>query len=116
MLFNDISMIYVASLCHYYKYRIISKNHHPLNSMDSSQARRANSPGSFVHTYNKFYEPNSGLSMGPPLSSPLADIFISYLIEPILSSQVNKKHIFFWYRYVNDILPYFIGTKSYLNI
>jgi hypothetical protein len=53
--------------------------------------------------------------MGSPLSPLLADIFMSHLEEKILHSDLAKKHVKFWYRYVDDVLAFFKGTSRQLD-
>lgn len=64
---------------------------------------------------NKFYIQNSGLAMGAPLSPLLADIFMSHVEEVIMSSHEAKNYIKFWYRYVDDVLACFTGTRRQLS-
>lgn len=64
---------------------------------------------------NKFYLQHTGLPMGSPLSPLLADIFMSYIENKILNSNLGKNHIHFWYRYVDDVLACFKGTNRQLQ-
>jgi Reverse transcriptase (RNA-dependent DNA polymerase) len=53
--------------------------------------------------------------MGSPLSPLLADIFMDNLEQKILLTNLAKKHIIFWYRYVDDILVGFNGTNRQID-
>lgn len=53
--------------------------------------------------------------MGNPLSPLLADIFVNHL-ELIIHKHPQIQHFIYWYRYVDDILTCFTGTKRQLNI
>ena len=65
---------------------------------------------------DKFYQQNQGLAMGSPLSPFLADVFINHLEESQISqNDLFRKHIFKWYRYVDDIFAIFQGTSTDLN-
>lgn len=65
--------------------------------------------------YNdEFYKQKDGLAMGSPLSPLLAQIFMSDFEESILNAPFTK-NISFWYRYVDDILVGFTGTKDELT-
>ena len=65
---------------------------------------------------SKFYEQTNGLAMGSPLSPLLADLFMSNIVKLIMDSELSKKHILFWYRYVDDIFACFKGTDRQIDI
>jgi hypothetical protein len=51
--------------------------------------------------------------MGSPISSLLADVFMSGLEEEIFTSnQIYTQHIQYWYRYVDDILCLWTGSTE----
>ena len=65
---------------------------------------------------NKCFEFADGLPMGSPLSPLLAEIFMNFFEQTILSSNNPYfRHIVFWYRYVDDILCLWNGTDRLLN-
>ena len=54
--------------------------------------------------------------MGSPLSPFLADVFINHLeVTKISTNTLYHKHIFKWFRYVDDIFAIFEGTPDDLN-
>lgn len=64
---------------------------------------------------NKYYFQNSGLPMGSPLSPLMADIFMDNFETKILCSNLSKKHVLFWYRYVDDVIVGFHGTNRQID-
>lgn len=65
---------------------------------------------------SKFYSQNSGLPMGSPLSPLLSDIFMDHLEnEIILNNDLSKKHVIFWFRFVDDIIVGFNGTNRQIE-
>ena len=65
---------------------------------------------------NTYYTQNTGLPMGSPLSPLIADIFMDNLETYFLKTPISKKHIIFWFRYVDDVLVGFNGTDRQLDI
>jgi len=64
---------------------------------------------------NKIYSQTDGLQMGDPLSPLLANLFMDHFEQLLSQSELFKKHITFWYRYVDDVLAGFVGTDRQLN-
>lgn len=64
---------------------------------------------------NQYYIQNTGLPMGSPLSPLLADIYMNEMEVNLLKSPHAKKHILFWFRYVDDILVGFQGTDRQME-
>jgi hypothetical protein len=63
-----------------------------------------------------YYKQKEGLAMGSPLSPILAEIFMDHLEEKIFNSNHQyTKNIFYWFRYVDDILCCWIGTLRQLD-
>lgn len=63
----------------------------------------------------KIYIGKEGLAMGNPLSPLASEIFMDYL-ESKVRAHPYFKLFMFWYRYVDDILTIFLGTKRQLQI
>ncbi|KYB24903.1 hypothetical protein TcasGA2_TC034921, partial [Tribolium castaneum] len=61
-----------------------------------------------------FYAQDSGLAMGSSLSPLLAEIFMTKLEKQIFARQESDK-IIFWYRYVDDVLALFKGSRADLD-
>jgi hypothetical protein len=57
----------------------------------------------------KFYEPNSGVAMGSPLSEILAKIFLQHLEQHGIKQLLECGNITYYNRYVDDI---FITTRQ----
>jgi hypothetical protein len=51
----------------------------------------------------KFYKPTSGVAMGSPLSSTIAEIFLQDLEQNRLQHLLDGKKIMYYNRYVDDI-------------
>lgn len=65
---------------------------------------------------NKYFSFTDGLPMGSPLSPLLAEIFMNFFEQTILSSNNPYfRHVIFWYRYVDDILCLWNGTDRLLT-
>ena len=65
-------------------------------------------------TYNnKYYTQNHGLTMGSPISSILAEVFLQHLEKTkILTNNDRHSHkILYWHRYADDILILYRGNK-----
>lgn len=58
---------------------------------------------------NTFYKQKQGLAMGSPLSPLMAELFMEEIEKTIFESPLSQK-IFFWYRYVDDILICYSGN------
>ena len=72
---------------------------------------------SFFRFENEFYEQVSGLAMGCPLSSFLANIFLEHVESEMLSS-FDGISPSFWWRYVDDVLclvPKTFELKKFLS-
>ena len=63
---------------------------------------------------NNIYILEQGIAMGSPLSSFLADIYMSYIEEKIEKLNLFK-FIKYWGRYVDDILVIWYGNEENLN-
>lgn len=61
-----------------------------------------------------FYQQENGLAMGSPLSGLLSDIFMHNLEDNNIINDSNpfRNKIIYWYRYVDDIICLFNGTKE----
>ena len=72
---------------------------------------------SFCQFGNDYFEQISGLAMGCPLSSFLANIFLEHVESELLPS-FNGISPTFWWRYVDDILslvPKNFDLKNFLH-
>lgn len=61
---------------------------------------------------DKFYQPNKGTTMGSPLSSLIAEIFLQYYEDHIIKNNLENKKIIFYNRYVDNILIIFDSWKT----
>ena len=59
---------------------------------------------------NKIYQPKKGVSMGSPISSTIAEIFLDRLENIHIKQLLDTKKIIFYTRYVDDILIIFDTT------
>jgi hypothetical protein len=57
----------------------------------------------FQHN-NQFYQPNKVITMGSPISSTLAEIYLQYLEEKCIKHCLKHKDIVYYKRYVDDLL------------
>jgi predicted lactoylglutathione lyase len=57
----------------------------------------------FQHNH-QFYQPNKGITMGSPISSTLAEIYLQYLEEKYMKHYLEHKDIVYYRRYVDDLL------------
>lgn len=64
---------------------------------------------------NNFYSQSSGLAMGSPISPILAEFFMDYMEESIEKLK-SFKNVFFYRRYVDDILIIWTGTNRQLHM
>lgn len=62
-----------------------------------------------------FYSQPTGLPMGAPTSPLFADIFMTNLEKTFLHLPQFKPHISFFYRYVDDIICLWTGTRRQLD-
>jgi hypothetical protein len=65
---------------------------------------------------DSFYVQKSGLPMGSPLSPLMADIFLDELENRIFIVSKFKNNIHFWYRYVDDVVCLWTGSRRQLNM
>ncbi|XP_023722175.1 uncharacterized protein LOC111872459 [Cryptotermes secundus] len=68
--------------------------------------------------YNdKFYKPNSGVAMGSPLSSLMAEVFLQHFEQREVKHLLEDKRIIYYNRYVDDIILIYnqlIVTPQYI--
>jgi len=57
----------------------------------------------FQHN-NQFYQLDKGITMGSPISSTLAEIYLQYLEEEYIKHCLEHKDIVYYRRYVDDLL------------
>jgi hypothetical protein len=60
----------------------------------------------------KIYQPEKGISMGSPISSLIAEIFLRNYEDKYIKQFLEAKNIIFYARYVEDILIIFDKTKT----
>jgi hypothetical protein len=53
---------------------------------------------------NKIYQPDKGVSMGSPISSTSAEIFLQHFEDIHIKQLLDMKNIIFYTHYVDDIL------------
>jgi len=53
---------------------------------------------------NQIYQPEKEVSMGSPISSTIAEIFLQHLENTHIKQLLNTKNIILYTRYVHDIL------------
>ncbi|XP_021935838.1 uncharacterized protein LOC110837712 [Zootermopsis nevadensis] len=61
---------------------------------------------------DKYWQQNTGLPMGAPTSSILSEIFLQYLEHNNIINILNKNHIQYYSRYVDDILIIYNTEKT----
>jgi hypothetical protein len=65
----------------------------------------------FKHN-NQFYQPDTGIAMGSPISSLLAEILLQYFEETHMKHHLEHKDIIYYKRYVDDICIIYDQTKT----
>jgi hypothetical protein len=60
---------------------------------------------------NRYYKPPTGIAMGSPLSTTMAEIYLQYIEEMFIKHWLETREIIFYRRYV-DILILFDTTKT----
>ena len=65
---------------------------------------------------NKFYIQKKGLPMGSSMSPIMAEIYMNYFENKIMSTVKNKDKIKKWMRYVDDILLIWEGDDEELKV
>ena len=68
------------------------------------------------HFQGKTYQFPDGLPMGGPLSSLVADAFLSHMEDQLLRDPAISQNIVFYKRYVDDILCIWNGSDEQLNL
>jgi hypothetical protein len=53
---------------------------------------------------NRIYQQETGIAMGSPISSTIADIYLQYLENIYIRHWLDSKEILFYKRYADDIL------------
>ena len=97
---------------------LLFQNHtHPTIINEIIEALTICSSQNYFEFNNKLYRQHSGLAMGSPLSPLLAEIFMDQF-ENILFNSENPliNNIFYWYRYVDDIICCWLGTQRQLSL
>jgi len=61
------------------------------------------------------YQPNQGITMGSPISSLIAEIFLQQYEDKNIKHLLDTKNIAYYARYVDDILIIFDTTKISLH-
>jgi hypothetical protein len=69
----------------------------------------------YFTSQQNIYQPNQGMSMGSPISSLIAKIFLQQYEETNIKQLLNTKNLAFYMRYVDDILIIFDTTKINLH-
>ena len=67
--------------------------------------------GNYFHYNNRFYQPNNGISMGSPISSTLAEMYLQYCEKIHLKHYLETRDIYYKI-YVDDLLIIFDQTKT----
>jgi hypothetical protein len=57
------------------------------------------------------YQPRKDISMGSPVSSIMAEIFLQHLAEQYIKQLLDSRNIIFYNRYVDDILIKYDSNK-----
>jgi hypothetical protein len=60
---------------------------------------------------NKIYQPDKGISVGSPISSIIAEIFLQHLEDKYIKQLLDTKNIVFYTRYVDGILIIYDAQK-----
>ena len=63
----------------------------------------------------KIYQPAQGISMGSPVSSLIAEIFVQHYEDANLKQLLDMKSITLYVRYVDDVLVIYDTTKINLH-
>ena len=61
---------------------------------------------------NRFYQPNNGISMGSPISSTLAEMYLQYFEKVHMKHYLETRGIIYYKRYVDDLLIIFDQMKT----
>jgi hypothetical protein len=65
---------------------------------------------------NKSYQPEKGVSMGSPISSTIAKIFLQHLEDIHIRQLLHTKNIIFYTRHVDDILIIYDTKRTNPNL
>ena len=97
---------------------LLAQSHtHPLISHEIIEALNICSSQNYFQFNNVLYRQKSGLAMGSPLSPLLAEVFMNHFENNLFKSKNPLlKNIFYWYRYVDDIICCWIGSNRQLNL
>jgi hypothetical protein len=60
---------------------------------------------------HKIYQPEQGISMGSPISSSIAEIFLQHYEDKHIKQLLDTKNIVLYTRYVDDILTIYDTTR-----
>jgi hypothetical protein len=96
------------------KARLLQNNNTQLTHQILSLLRVIISQIYFTFQQN-IYQPNQGLSMGLPISSLIAKIFLQQYEDTNIKQLLDTKNLAFYVRYVDDILIMFDTTKINLH-
>ena len=61
---------------------------------------------------NHYYQPSKRVAMGSPLSGTLAKLFLQYLEKSSIKHWINSKEIYFYTRYVDNILIIYDANRT----
>jgi hypothetical protein len=82
----------------------ILENPRQVPSLISLQQNQIDALISQIYFGNEIYQQVKGVSMGSPISSAIAEIFLQHLEDIHIKHLLDKKNITFYIRYVDDIL------------
>jgi hypothetical protein len=61
---------------------------------------------------SQIFQPEKGLTMGSPVSSTIAEIYLQYLENIYIRHWLDSKEILFYKRYMDDILIYMTNERQ----
>jgi hypothetical protein len=90
---------------------LLLKNNNPNVTQQIIELLRLILSQNYFTFQNKIFQPQKGISMGSPISSITAEIFLQYLEEQYIKQLLDSRNIIFYTRYVDDILIIYDSNK-----
>jgi hypothetical protein len=90
---------------------LLLKNNNPEVTQQRIELLRLILSQNYFAFQDKIYQPQKGISMGSPISSIMAEIFLQHLEEQCIKQLLDSRNIIFYTRYVDDILIIYDSNK-----
>jgi hypothetical protein len=103
----------------------INTNNHKINAFEERQHTNnatnnhpdeTSSLTELFHIPKQIYQPEKGVSMGSPISSTIAEIFLQHFEDIHIKQLLDMKNIIFYTHYVDDILIIYDTKRIHSNL